>query len=263
MMDPDAMEHTSSLATDAGWASLPRGADAAPVLSSWPGIEFGAYLRELCADAAGTLGSENGVAITCTAAEALLPTATAIRLGLIAEELIKNALEHAFPDGRGGRVAIAFAVDDGAWRLTVEDSGVGRAAASSRRGGLRLVRDLAGEVGGRLRIARLVGGTRCTVVGPQPRAGAFATALREDEVRRYLELTRPLEFTHRPGDEADAVAKPNGAVRRRLAASIALGWLSVEEALDETPPDPSAGRRPDQARGDIHRRPAKPQGRAP
>ena len=219
-----------------------------------------------CASSAPTpracCGPQNRVTVTCTAAEALLPTATAIRLGLIAEELIANALEHAFPGGRGGRVAVAFAVEDGAWRLTVEDSGVGRAAASSRRGGLRLVRDLAGEVGGRLRIARLVGGTRCTVVGPQPRAGAFATALREDEVRRYLELTRPLEPTHRPGDEADAVAKPNGAVRRRLAASIALGWLSVEEALDETPLDPSAGRRPDQARGDIHR-PRKPQGRAP
>ena len=218
-----------------------------------PGIEFGTYLRELCADAAGTLGSENGVAITCTAAEALLPTATAVRLGLIAEELIKNALEHAFPGGRGGRVAVAFAVADGAWRLTVEDSGVGRAAASSRRGGLRLVRDLAGEVGGRLRIAGLIGGTRCSVVGPQPRATPCST-LREDEVSRYLELTRPLEPTHRPADEADAVAKPNGAVRRRLAASIALGWLSVEEALDETPPEPVPG--------SIHR-PRNPQGSAP
>ncbi len=112
-----------------------------------------------------------------------------------------------------------FAGEDGAWRLTVGDSGVGRAAASSRRGGLRLVRDLAGEVGGRLRIAGLIGGTRCTVVEPRTRAGASATALREDEVSRYLELARPLGSTPRPDDEADAVAGRGGAVRRRLAAS--------------------------------------------
>lgn len=128
------------------------------------------------------------------------------RLGRIAEGLIANALAHAFPGGRGGRVAVAFAGEDGAWCLTVEDSGVGRAAASSRRGGLRLVRDLAGEIGSRLKVSGLVGGTRCTVVGPQPRAGAFATALREGKVCRYLELARPLEATDRSGDEADAVA---------------------------------------------------------
>ena len=62
-------------------------------------------MRELCADAAGMLGPQNRVTVTCTATEALLPTATAVRLGLIAEELITNALAHAFPSGRGGRMA--------------------------------------------------------------------------------------------------------------------------------------------------------------
>ena len=131
-------------------------------------IEFGAYLRELCADAAGTLGPENGVTVTCTVAETLLPTATAVRLGLIAKELVTNALEHVFSSGRTG---VTFTAESGAWHLTVEGSGTGLpAAASSRRVGLRLGRNLSRETGGRLQTTGLVGGTRCSVVGPQPRA---------------------------------------------------------------------------------------------
>jgi hypothetical protein len=118
----------------------------------------------------------------------------------------------------------------------VEDSGVDlRAATGGRRGGLRLVRDLAGELGGRLVISGLVGGTRCIVLAPP--CDKPCSTLREGNVSRYLELTRPLGSTPRLSDEAEAVARRGPAVRRRLAASIALGWLSVEEALDATPPD--------------------------
>lgn len=238
-MDLDAFEQTSFLATDAAPASSPGKAIAAPVNSSHPRIEFGAYLRELCAEIASLFGSETGVTITCTATEGFLPTTTAIRLGLIAEDLIKDTLEHAFPGGRGGRIAVTFGVESGAWRLMVEDSGLDlRAAAGDRRGGMRLVHDLAAELGGRLKISGLVGGTRCIVVGPPPRARP-CSMLREGEVSRYLELTRPLRPTSRAGEEGGAIVKRGGAARRRLAASIALGWLTVEEALDDTPLGPS------------------------
>lgn len=94
-------------------------------------------------------------------------------------------------------------------------------------------------LGGRLKIACVIGGTRCIVVGPQPRAKP-RSMLREDEVTRYLELTRPLGPTPLPGEEGYAVAQRRGATRRKLAASIALGWLTVEEALDDMQPCPSA-----------------------
>jgi two-component sensor histidine kinase len=69
---------------------VPRGADAASIIPTRPGIEFGTYLRALCADAAPALDPENGVIVTCTVAETLLPTATVVRLGLIAKELVTN-----------------------------------------------------------------------------------------------------------------------------------------------------------------------------
>ena len=48
-----------------------------------------------------------------------------IRLGLIADELIENAVQHGFPAGRGGRIAVCFSATPEAWLLVVEDSGVG------------------------------------------------------------------------------------------------------------------------------------------
>ena len=168
MMASDAPEQASSPAIDAARASLPRGADEAG--SSPP--DWRSSSAPTCASsaptAAGTLGPENGVTVTCTVAETLLPTATAVRLGPIAKELVTNALEHVFFSGRTG---VTFTAESGAWHLTVEGSGTGLpAAASSRRVGLRLGRNLSRETGGRLRTTGLVGGTRCSVVGPQPRA---------------------------------------------------------------------------------------------
>lgn len=224
-----------------------------PVTFGHPSIEVGAYLRELCADSASLSGPGDGLTVTCTASEGLLPATTAFRLGLIAEELITSALDHAFPGRRGGRVVVTFAVEHATWRLMVEDSGVDlRAATGGRRGGLRLVRELAGELGGRLVISGLVGGTRCIVLAPP--CDKPCSTLREGNVSRYLELTRPLGSIPPSGDEAEAVARYGAAVCRRLAASIALGWLSVEEALDATPPD--------QARWRTDR-PREPQGSGP
>ena len=40
------------------------------------------------------------------------------------------------------------------------------------------MRDLAGEIGGRLEIAAVIGGNRCIIVGPQPRAHRAARYMR-------------------------------------------------------------------------------------
>ena len=43
---------------------------------------------------------------------------------LIADLLVTDAFVHAFPPGRGGRIAVSFTAAQGAWQLTVEDSGI-------------------------------------------------------------------------------------------------------------------------------------------
>ncbi len=51
---------------------------------------------------------------------------TAIPVGMIVNELVSNALEHAFSDNRGGRVSVGLTKrEEGCVRLTVGDNGTG------------------------------------------------------------------------------------------------------------------------------------------
>jgi len=49
-----------------------------------------------------------------------------LSLGLIVTELVINALKHAFPGGRGGRIVVAYTLAGNRWILTVSDNGTGR-----------------------------------------------------------------------------------------------------------------------------------------
>ena len=77
---------------------------------------------------------------------------TAIPLGLITAELLTNAYRYAFPDGSTGEVCLYLALHDGIIELTVADNGVGlpTAEASCASTGLRLVKALAKQIGGKL-----------------------------------------------------------------------------------------------------------------
>ena len=69
---------------------------------------------------------EDRIRLDLKIANILLDVNTAIPLGLIINELISNALEHAFPDGRVGEIRVRLiALDPGRFELVVEDDGVG------------------------------------------------------------------------------------------------------------------------------------------
>jgi PAS domain S-box-containing protein len=92
--------------------------------------------------------------------------------GLAVNELVVNALSHAFPAGRGGRVQVAARVREHGLVLEVADDGVGlpREAARASQGGLGLdlVRGLVeSQLGGRLELAGGEG-TTATLVIPLP-----------------------------------------------------------------------------------------------
>ncbi|MBK8498997.1 MAG: PAS domain S-box protein [Flavobacteriales bacterium] len=78
----------------------------------------------------------------------------AIPCGLILNELISNALKHAYPDDGGGKVRVGLAASEGEVRIRVADDGVGMdAAAEARREnslGLELVSMLTGQLDGRI-----------------------------------------------------------------------------------------------------------------
>lgn len=128
-------------------------------------VDFAAFLRKLVDDVIGLHQRE--MSVTVDAAEAVLPVDLAVPLALTANELITNALKHAFPpEVREPRLVVAFAaLDGGGHVLSVTDNGPGAAAESGTGGlGMRLVHRLAQQVGGTFTIgAAEGGGTACRI----------------------------------------------------------------------------------------------------
>lgn len=117
-------------------------------------IDFGSYLRELTVSLAQTYRrNEQYIMVRVEADAGPLEIETAIPCALVANELVSNAFEHAFTDGREGEVTVAFKHDtDGQASLVVRDNGVGFPAGLDYRNthslGLQLVNSLARQLGG-------------------------------------------------------------------------------------------------------------------
>ena len=131
-------------------------------------LDAGEYLRGLCDGLATTCAGSRGPRLSCEAATASLPVGAVITLGLIADLLITSAVAHTFPRGRVGRIALSFTAGQKALLLAVDDDGVAIADGSRRDEGLVIARLLVLHLDGRLEIARVAGGTRCTVTVPRP-----------------------------------------------------------------------------------------------
>jgi two-component sensor histidine kinase/PAS domain-containing protein len=117
-----------------------------PDLSS---IELHQMLMMLCA----RVGSLNpAVLLDCGGAcDVTLPAERAIPLGLIASELLTNALRHAFPPGAPGRVALRLNAGGGVVAVSIEDDGVGMPETGGRKGlGSVVVETLARQIGARV-----------------------------------------------------------------------------------------------------------------
>ncbi|MDA8231949.1 MAG: hypothetical protein M0006_11490 [Magnetospirillum sp.] len=95
---------------------------------------------------------------------------TAVPLALIVHEALSNVLQHAFPTG-GVRADITFEEEDGFWRLTVLDRGVGLPEGfrwTEAEGlGLTIIRSLAAKLDGDVDVSS-DGGTRLTLRMPKP-----------------------------------------------------------------------------------------------
>ena len=81
----------------------------------------------------------------------------AIPIGLVINELVSNALKHAFPNGSQGEICIELSCEmEGKYRLLVKDNGVGLPPGVDIENpdtlGMQLVYDLVAQIGGKIDI---------------------------------------------------------------------------------------------------------------
>ena len=117
---------------------------------SWTGPEEMTAVRPYFQDVCTPLGTDSApVSVICP--DERWTSRLVHPLGLLASEVVTNAVKHGFPDDRSGAVQVVLArIGHGLGRLTVQDDGVGCAGAPHENLGFELIRALAKQLGGRL-----------------------------------------------------------------------------------------------------------------
>jgi len=89
-------------------------------------VDFAAYTHDLMIHLFRSYGAtRRGIVHQIDIPNLQLRVDNAIPCGLIINELVTNALKHAFPGQQEGQVTIRMACDEEGYRLTVQDDGVG------------------------------------------------------------------------------------------------------------------------------------------
>lgn len=134
-------------------------------------IDFGVYIRDLTHHLMKGVRIQSKCVNTVVEIENIyLNIDLAVPCGLIINELVSNALKHAFPGYDGGTLTIRACVsDDGMYCLSVQDDGIGIPStvdlADSKTLGLQLVANLARQLQGTVTFHQ-EHGTRVDVIFP-------------------------------------------------------------------------------------------------
>jgi PAS domain S-box-containing protein len=128
--------------------------------SDFARMDFRNFLDTLVPTLASSYGADpDHILLLINAIEVRLPLSVAIPCGLMINELISNALKHAFPGNRHGEIRIDLSMaPDGQIRLSVEDDGVGIPddldLDQTATLGLQLVMLLTDQIGGTMAVQR-------------------------------------------------------------------------------------------------------------
>jgi two-component sensor histidine kinase len=87
-------------------------------------FDMSEFIKDLSGDAIGAADRDQ-IELSLDLEPIGVAAAKAAPLALMINELVTNAIRHAFPEGRRGRLAIAARRVDGEARIVIEDDGVG------------------------------------------------------------------------------------------------------------------------------------------
>jgi two-component sensor histidine kinase len=91
------------------------------------------YLSELCESlGASMIYDPKRLSIEVGVDDSAVDANTSVSLGLIITELVINALKHAFPAQRCGKIIIDYRSGGGKWTLLVKDDGIGVTTGADR-----------------------------------------------------------------------------------------------------------------------------------
>lgn len=128
-------------------------------------VELASVVRELAGDLAAAAGRE-GIEISLDLEPLTAPARQAAPLALILNEALGNALAHAFPDGRPGRIALRLGRSEGGFEFSVTDDGVGPPAAGSDGFGRTILQLMTQQLRARLETTDAQPGLRVAVSVP-------------------------------------------------------------------------------------------------
>ncbi|MEI7856170.1 MAG: PAS domain S-box protein [Methanomicrobiales archaeon] len=136
-------------------------------------IDFADYTRFLATQLFSFYGTDSRrVLLDFAMGEIMVDINTAVPLGLLMNELISNALKHAFPDGREGVISIHGGDTGSLITLIVQDNGIGMPADLDWKNttslGMRLVSSLIDQVDGTVTLDRTPGTTFTITLRKKP-----------------------------------------------------------------------------------------------
>lgn len=138
-------------------------------------INFAAYVDDLCCQLLRSFGTQAGrVKIENRVARIGMPLDQSVPCGLIINELVSNALKHAFPGEGSGKIRVEMGLSqDQQLMLCVKDNGIGLPIGlditDPARLGLRLITSLAEQLEGKLTVEQPDGtGVAFTMIFPLP-----------------------------------------------------------------------------------------------
>jgi len=100
-------------------------------------VELRPYFKALCDSiGASMIRDRNQLSLEVNVDGSVIPAEVSISLGLLVTELVINALKHAFPGDRKGKINVNYHSRGNEWTLSVVDDGVGMPHNSAAKPGL-------------------------------------------------------------------------------------------------------------------------------
>ncbi len=133
-------------------------------------VELRPYLVQLCKSlGASMIHDPEMISIEVDVDESVTDGDISVSLGLIVTELVINALKHAFPGHRAGKIVVEYESKERSWSLSVRDDGIGMPGPESEKPGLgtSIVEALAKRLDAEVRVASAAPGTAVSIVHAQ------------------------------------------------------------------------------------------------